>query len=436
MIEISSNFGQFKNGVFETTRLFKTMFQNDRNIILNKDNINYINNINQLLSLKTSNNSAYNFGVNFTLEQIKNFRENICINPILYIVGLETILSKVSNLRELEKYNFKKVADSLKWYYDNSSLPRAIITIDCIKKLFSKECEDDFLNKIIDEVYIPSNVEIIESKTNTLIRHKYYKLKTHYIAGFLYGQQQKIFITNILTKDLFIKLATMQMPILVLCNSVNFEINNPYNLSIFTITPTELIKHYNYICMLTGFGRGYQNLNIEELNNYSFGEVKEFKFIEGTLQFSSNFYFNARDVEKLKRAETIYEYFALQGKNLTINCTEEYLERVRSLVSTIKALQNNGIFYTEVKTLKMIIASFEDVDTSLARFIDEMLQNYLCLFKLNFNLIEEVMNNKYLKASFNPKTGKYEEDSFTSLDYYLTVFNLLQSNIKMLSKLA
>lgn len=436
MISISENLLQFKAGIYDVCNLFKTMFQNDRNIILNKDNINYINNINQILNLKTHNNSAYNFGVNFTLTQIQNFRENICINPILYIVGLEKLLEKITDLRDLEKYDFKKVADFLKWYYEQSNLSKAIITKEHIKKLFSKESEDSFLNKIIETVYIPSNVEIIESKTNSIVKHKYYKLKVRHQIGTFYGTEYKIFITNVLTKELFTKLVNLCIPILVLCNYTDFEINNSYNLTIFNITPSELIKHYNYICMLTEFGRGFQNLDVQELNNYSFGEIKEFKFIDGTLQFSSHISFTIKEIEKLNHKETLYQYYALQGKNIIINVTEEYLERVRTLVSTIKALQNNGIFYTETKTLKLIIKNYETSDSNLACFIDEMLQNYLCLFKLNHSIIEEVINNKDLKVSFNARSGKYDEEIFTSLDYYLNIFNLLDSNIKVLSKLA
>ncbi len=49
---------------------------------------------------------------------------------------------------------------------------------------------------------------------------------------------------------------------------------------------------------------------------------------------------------------------------------------------------------------------------------------------------QEVIENKDLQASFDPKTNKYDDEIFTSLDYYLNIFNLLDSNIKVLSKLA
>ena len=95
---------QFKKGVFDICKLFKTMFQNDRNIIISKNDINYINNLDQLFSLKTSNNTSYNFAINYTLTQIQNFRENICINPILYITAFEQLISGITSLRDLEKY--------------------------------------------------------------------------------------------------------------------------------------------------------------------------------------------------------------------------------------------------------------------------------------------------------------------------------------------
>ena len=269
-----------------------------------------------------------------------------------------------------------------------------------------------------------------------IIEYKYYKLKVRHQIGTFYGTEYKIFITNVLTKELFTKLVNLCIPILVLCNYTDFEINNPYLLTIFNITPSELIKHYNYICMLTGFGRGFQNLDIQELNNYSFGEIKEFKFINGTLQFSSHISFTAKEIEKLNHKETLYQYYALQGKNVTINVTEEYLERVRTLVSTIKALQNNGIFYTEVKTLRIFANLYSLLDRNLFEFLNKLLERYLLLFEFDNSTIKEVMSNKDLQVSFDVRNGKYDNDTFTSLDYYLNIFDLLDSNVKVLSKLA
>ena len=435
MIEISSNFGDFKKGVFDTIKLFKTMFQNDRNIILSKDNINYINNINQLLNTKTDNKTAYNFGVNFTLTQIQNFRENICINPILYLVSLETLLQKVSDVKYLAKYDFKKLSDTLKWYYNESKLSKANIKREHIKKLFYKEVEDDFLNRVIDTVSNPSNVEIVESKHNNLVKHKYYKLKARFLGGQIYGSSYKFFLVQNLTQDLFTKLVDLRLPIIVICTGTNFEVNNTYNLSIFTISQTTFIQKYIDICLMTGFGNGYQNLDEYELNNYSFGDVKEFKFVEGQLYFSSEVTYTKKEVDKMNIKDK-YLYYALQGRNITINTTEEYLERVKTIVSTIKALQNNGIFYTEPKALRILIRSYESQDPKLACLLDEILQNYLSLYHFDYITIQEVIENKDLQSSFDVNTGKYDEETFTSLDYYLNIFNLLNSNVNILKKLS
>lgn len=434
-MNVNKNISQFKAGVKDVCALFRTLFQKDKNIILSKDNINYINNIEQLFSLKRENSDVYNFAVNYTLTQIQNFRENICINPILYIIAFEQLFDKITDLRELSKYDFKKIVDTLQWYYNESNLSKVKINKLDIQRLFYKERQDNFLSKIIDTVSNKCNVEIIESKTNVIIKHKYYKLKAHYLCGPIYGTDYKIFITNTLTKDLFAKLVNIKFPILVLCNNTDFEVTNSYNLTILNVTPTEILNHYKYICMLTGFGRGYQNLDIDELNNYSFGEVKEYKFVDGVLQFSSNVYYSAKEVEYLNKKETLDKYYALQGKNVLINCTEEYLERVKSIVSTIKALQNTGIFYTETKTLRILIRSCERTDQKLTCFLDNLLQNYLSLFHFDYMIIQRVIENGDLSASFNVNTGKYDDEIFTSLDYYLNIFALLDSNVKTLSKL-
>lgn len=434
MIQISKNFAYFKKGVFDTINLFKTMFNDNRNIILNKNNVNYINNIDQLLNCKTDNTNEYNFGVNFTLTQIQNFRENICINPILYLVALETVLDKVTNLSQLLKYDFKGLADFLKWYYDNSNLPKAKIKPEHIYKLFLKENEDPFLYEVINYVSAYCNVEIVESKHNLLIKHKYYKLKARYLSGQVYGIDHKIFLIDILTKKLFIKLVNLRIPILVICVNTDFEVENSYNLSIFNISKTTFIQKYNDICLMTGFGRGYQNLDIEQLNNLSFGEVKEFKFVEGTLSFSSHINYTKKEVDSMNIKDK-YLYYALQGRNITIETTEEYLEKVRTIVSTIKALQNNGIFYSEVKTLKILIHFYKQHNFDLCNLLYSILKNYLSLFKLDFTIIQNVLNDEDLQMDFDPKTNKYDDAIFTSLDYYLNIFTLLDSNIKVLSKM-
>jgi len=433
-MNVNANLPHFKQGVLDTCKLFKVIFRDDRNVIISKDSINYINNIDQIFSLKKENNDAYNFGVNYTLTQIQNFRENICINPILYILAFEELIYNIQDLRDLEVYDFKKVVNFLEWYYDNSSLSKAKVNKLDIQRLFYKERQDKFLSKIIDLVCNKCNVEIVQSKANNIIKHKYYKLRARYLSGQIYGTDYRIFVTNTLTKDLFTKLVNIRFPILVICNNTDFEVTNSYNLSIFTITSIEMIQNYLYICMLTGCGRGYQNLDNEELNSYSFGTIKEFKFIEGTLQFSGNVQYEAKQVEQFNHKETLDKYYALQGKNLLIECTEEYLERVKSIVSTIKALQNNGIFYTEPKALKILIYSLQN-EQYLQSFIQNLLKNYLLLFHFNYNIIQEVIDNGDLSASFNVNTGKYDEEIFTSLDYYLNIFTLLDSNVKTLSRL-
>lgn len=434
MIEIAQNFSLFKKGIFDTFKMFKMMYQNDHNILFLKNNTLYINNVEQLVNERSKATDAYSFGVDFALQNLKNFRENICINPILYIVALETLLNSITDIRDLEKYSFKKLSDSLKWYYEESSLKRAIITMPCIKKLFIKESEDKFLNEVIERVYTPSNVEIVESKHNRIVKHKYYKLKARFINGSIYGEKQKLFVVDILTKELFAKLVNLAMPILVLCSETDFEVTNTYLLSIYVVSKTEIIKHYTDICLLTGFGRGFQNLDTNELNSYSFGDIKEFKF-DGTLMFSSEVYYNASELERMGIKDK-YSYYALQGKNLTIETTEEYLEKVRCIVSIIKSLQNNGIFYGECKTLRILRTSYNVVDKILSDFIETLLRNYLNLFKFNIQTINEVVNNPVLKSNFNAINGKYDDEYFTSLDYYLNIFNLLDSNVKVLSKLA
>ena len=93
MIEIAQNFSLFKKGIFDTFKMFKMMYQNDHNILFLKNNTLYINNVEQLVNERSKATDAYSFGVDFALQNLKNFRENICINIALQFLQYNSIFS-------------------------------------------------------------------------------------------------------------------------------------------------------------------------------------------------------------------------------------------------------------------------------------------------------------------------------------------------------
>ena len=225
----------------------------------------------------------------------------------------------------------------------------------------------------------------------------------------------RIFITNELTEDLYARLSNLNFPILVICTSYSENINfYSSNIRIAQISQTLMMQRYNDLCYLTGFGKGFYNLNENELNEYSFGKLKSYKFLQGILYLEAEKYLKKDDkiIEYLNKKETLDRYYMLQGKNLTIHVTEENMEKVRHIVTLLKSLKYSGIFYNEITTLDLIRYNFDKIDEDLTikSFIETLEKIYKELFK----------NNK---------------KSFWSLDYYLNTFTLLDSNINILCKL-
>ena len=97
MLSINKNLPLVKRGMLDAIKLFKVQYLNNKNIILYSNKKIYINNIEQLLQQSSIKDKNYTFGFNFVLENIKNFRDNICVNPILYLLSLEIIIKSLEN---------------------------------------------------------------------------------------------------------------------------------------------------------------------------------------------------------------------------------------------------------------------------------------------------------------------------------------------------
>ena len=73
-LEINKNIEVVKKGIIDAIELFKVQYASNKNIIIDKDNTLYINNIEQILTKDTNKDKHYLFGFNFVLDNIKNFR--------------------------------------------------------------------------------------------------------------------------------------------------------------------------------------------------------------------------------------------------------------------------------------------------------------------------------------------------------------------------
>lgn len=423
-IPMSDNIIYFKKGILDTIKLFKTIYKDARNILYYSDQL-YINNLEQLLKNTSSMKPyAYTFGEQIVLTSIKDFRENICINPILYLLALETLIESLEDFDWLGQYvgKFEEINTFLKDFYKNSLLPKVQITSQDIKSIFKQYLDNPFLEKVVAESIKKANITIEESKQNLILEDKYYKIKARLISGSIYGQDLKCFIIDTLTKELYEKLCAFNFKILVICTETQVEIRNS-NINVVIISKTSMMNYYQDLALLTKFGKGIFNLDIDELNSYSFGQVKEYKFSYSMLYISVNKYFNEDDekISYLNKKETLNRYYMMQGKNITIQVQEELLEVVRHIVSLARSLQDSGVFYNEVTTLNLIAYNFEFVkdDIVIRTFTKKLYEKYLKL--LGISNIAAAENN--------------HSDDYWSLDYYLNTFALLESNVKSLCRI-
>ena len=111
------------------------------------------------------------------------------------------------------------------------------------------------------------------------------------------------------------------------------------------------------------------------------------------------------------------------------------MEKVRNITSLVKSLVLEGIFYDEIKTLKLLEYYF-NTKPFIAHFCIDILKEFLVLNNIDNITIEKIINNTNLKETYDLKTKQFiQSENFQSLDYYRTTFSLLESNINTLYKL-
>ena len=166
-------------------------------------------------------------------------------------------------------------------------------------------------------------------------------------------------------------------------------------------------------------------------NDYIFGTVKKFIFNSGVLSIEGKKYFDKNDksISYLNKKNTLDRYYMMQGKTLKISCKEEILENVRAIVSLVKSIYTEGIFYDISTTLKLLQLCLPN------NFWNTLIGKYFMLNDINRTTIEEYINKKDLKNSLDFNTGKYVNKTFTALSIYLNTFGLLESNIEVMCKI-
>ena len=437
-LEINKNLNVVKKGIFDAIELFKIQYAKNKNIIIDKDNTLYVNNIEQILTRDESKNKYYLFGFNFVLDNINNIRANICINPILYLLSLQIMFSKINNLRELNRFS-KQFEDCNKFimsYYKMSSLSKAHVSLEDVELRFNNLLTSDFIKKVCELAFEPCFVQIQESKQNNIYYSDLYELRATYVCGRkIIDEETDVFLwwNGSITEERLVKFLEFigNRKVVLICFHLKSELlefikNNFVNIAVYIIPETR----GDDICTITkceiydGFSR---------LEDYKIGKVKKLIFAEGVLKIKNNPIKKEEIHLDLKKREHQERYYMLLGKTLKVECTEDIMENVRAMVSLVKAISLEGVFYDIPTTLKLL--TFYTKNNAFKKFLNALLREYLLLNDVNVLDVERFVSQQTLKTTIDVKTGKFvEEKSFTALSLYLNTFGLLESNTEVMRK--
>ena len=428
MLEINNNIDLIKTGILQAIKLFKVQYLNNRNVILLQDRQLFVNNVDRILQIAPKFSNRYvEFGFNFVVENIKNFRNNITINPVLYLLSLEILFKNLKSTKDLVVFSnrFEEIKEFITDFYYKSNLSKAKVSSKDIKSNFDIN-DDTFFNDIIRLSCEDYNILIQDDKENKITIDDYYRLKSNLVSGNLTGKDYKLLVVYNLDKVLYSKLQETAYKYIVICNNIDFNLNkNSSKISVFKVSHKILLSYiYDVIKLANCDNLLYDRYT--KFENYVFGNIKSFNFLEGILYLSFKKY---RECQNLNKIETFDRYCMMLGKNSTIYCKEEFLEKVRQIVSMVRCMKFDGIFYSEIKTLKILLYYFnknKDINT----FLYKLLYNYLSIFIDNHTEINEIINNNDLKNDFS----KINNSKFVPMDLYVNTFALIESNINSLAK--
>ena len=447
-LEINKNIEVVKKGMLDAIELFKVQYASNKNIIIDKNNTLYINNIEQILTKDTNKDKHYLFGFNFILDNIKNFRNSICINPILYLLSLEVIINKITNFNQLKKYKglFKKCNEFIQGFYNISALAKAKIDLKDIEVGFGDILNNEFVKKVCEAVFEPSNVQIQQSNHNSIIKSKFYEIKAKKLCGKFYSDKPmevmfwfyNLDLQNLLKfKDFIYK---NNKEVLVLCSEVKDDVlqeikNISSNMSFYQLTPSNAYKATDLIYLTSADILPFDFST--RLEDYKFGKLKEFIFKESILCIDGSETLKEDDkrIKHLKKRDTYNRYYMLLGKTIKIDCEEEILENVRAITSIIRSLSLEGVFYDISSTLKLLLMYFHDNHT-MTLFLIELIKKYFALNNINSIDVYKFIKQENMDTILSFKTGEFVKDkSFTTISLYLNTFGLLESNIEVMCKL-
>ncbi|MCM1260605.1 MAG: hypothetical protein NC222_06580 [Staphylococcus sp.] len=449
IIDIENNFNDFRNGALKAIELFKADFDVNKNVLIYKEKKIHINNTELLLEQNNSSNKEFNFGFNFIVNSIDEFRKKLCINPILYLVIIEYVFNNLPHIRLVSNF-LNKIEKFVLDYYNNSSFKNVRPKFEELCYLQKDNIKNDFLKEVAKVSYDLSYITIKEEKFNLVEKNPYYILKAnHYGSKNIYKNYETIiWFSNITKKELlefeeFVLLNHKKM--IVFYNNINEDAfekvkqGSNFNDSIVYVHVPGLSFYDKMrdIQLITNSQINYFDSNFQSIYDYKFGLVKYLEFngsnvkIIGTKSFKGN----EKELFYLKNSKNLDRYLTIINKSYIINSNEDILENVRYIVSASRSMYNDGVFYNEINCLRLINYFFKE-NNQIQNFALKLLKDFLYLIEGEqaYKDVLTIKNNNDFTVTFDIKTKKFtKENMFVPFEMYKCTFDLIKSNLSIIN---
>lgn len=447
IIDVRNNLLDFQNGALKAIKLFKVVFDVNKNIIISKNEKLHINNTELMLEKQNGNNKEFLFGFNYVLENIEEYRKQLCINPIFYLLILEYIIKNLDKIKEIENI-VCKIEKFVADYYKNSNLCKARPTFDELCFIQEDNIKNDFLKEVAKVSYDLTHITIKEDKFNLIEKNPYYTIKANHYG---YNKEYKnyeviIWFSKITLKELkefenFVLLNRKK--VVVFYNDSDKEtiehiknyISYDDSIAFVHISGLSFYDKMRDIQIICGCQSNYFDSSFQKIYDYQFGKLDylKFDFSEIKMLGSKKYEDVKQQLSYLNNYNKLERLLTLQHKCYIIHINGEYLENTRCIVSSCRSMYNNGVFYNEIGTISLMLYFFRE--KKVINFLEDILLNFLLLHlgEDAYNFCEVIKKHNDFKKFFNLKTKSFEKNNmFIPYEVYVCAFNLLKSNIKMI----
>ncbi len=454
ILEIEKNLQQFKKGANIAIKLFLTQFAIDKNILISRDNIVHVNNLELITEIEEETKDVFNFGFNFVLDNIREYRKVLTINPIFYLLFLKQLVNTIS-YKDLNSEPIEQLKENFLFYKDNSAFKNLKLKLSEVEKFLDNYINNDFFKEVVNICYSLNRIQIKENIINEIEYDPYYSFKAiRYAASDKYKDYDCCFLVDKLDLSFLFDLRSFLMKNNKKCVIFFNEMDDSVKKSL-----EETKKYIDNIIFIYCPGANYYSLSSDlkkvteaasmflsrnEMHLYKFGKIKELIFEAGEVKILGR-KFNGNEPElfnlisQIKQGDTESLKFTnrlqmLKQESYIIKVKQEDLEKCRAISSIARSMYNNGIFYTETLALPIFIEMTEN--NKVKNILINILKEYLELAGCPSTDYIKILNNNDFKLTYNINTYKFDKNVlYVSFEQYLQCFKQIISNIKMLKTL-